>query len=496
MHSLNASVIEAGFKTTRSFIVDFDRDLPHYETNNGLLQSPSDQTAQIPLLMWIEALDQLFVKMQAHGVVLNNVAAIAGAALPQCPIFLLPQSTGILNHLDSKRSLKSQLVNALARNTAPCQLDLNASTEAAEIRKAMGSAQNCIIQTGSDCTPYSTAAHICSLASTDVYRASTQLTFSGSFMASILSGGHAHTHISEGAATGLLHIKSQSWSAKAAQLTADRLLEKLPPLCGADRQGDSIATYFVEKYEFSPHTLVYPWLADSSARAAGMGLTEPGILGINLDYHDTAFALLSGAHPPSGDGQLIFSFNKQQMGELLIRNGDVARLRMRNRYGLDNIQFEHALEDTPAGNSGNFIWPYLYPETTPLVKHAETMRYGFEERQVNINCRAIIEAQACSLSIHSAWMKPKRVVFTGKAASSKELQKIFCNVLQCPFSVLPEANYAAKGAARRAMGTVLCKESEKPISQALQINPDTGLANMYRSMCQRYRRAEQQAHII
>jgi sugar (pentulose or hexulose) kinase len=57
--------------------VNFEKDLPEYETRNGAIQNGDEVTS--PTLMWVQALDMLFESMRHDGVHLASIKGISGA---------------------------------------------------------------------------------------------------------------------------------------------------------------------------------------------------------------------------------------------------------------------------------------------------------------------------------------------------------------------------------------------------------------------------------
>ncbi|MDP6038904.1 MAG: hypothetical protein QGG64_10165, partial [Candidatus Latescibacteria bacterium] len=78
--SLSAIIIDLD---TRQVVYDaslnYDEALPHYGTQNGVLENSDPKTVHSPPLMWVEALDGLFHQMKTEGITLGNIQAISGS---------------------------------------------------------------------------------------------------------------------------------------------------------------------------------------------------------------------------------------------------------------------------------------------------------------------------------------------------------------------------------------------------------------------------------
>ncbi|RLD12404.1 hypothetical protein DRI50_09135, partial [candidate division KSB1 bacterium] len=57
--------------------VNYDNDLPHYNTKNGVRQTELAGVSESDPNMWIEALDLLFARLQAADVPQQNIKALA-----------------------------------------------------------------------------------------------------------------------------------------------------------------------------------------------------------------------------------------------------------------------------------------------------------------------------------------------------------------------------------------------------------------------------------
>ena len=57
--------------------VQYDVDLPHYGTKNGVIQGLEEGVSESDPLMWIEALDILFDRLKKSSVPQNKIKAIS-----------------------------------------------------------------------------------------------------------------------------------------------------------------------------------------------------------------------------------------------------------------------------------------------------------------------------------------------------------------------------------------------------------------------------------
>src|ERR1017187_1604636 len=59
--------------------LNFDKALPQYGTQNGVLPHPDPLVKHSSPLLWAEALDLLFAEMKKDGVALGEILAISGS---------------------------------------------------------------------------------------------------------------------------------------------------------------------------------------------------------------------------------------------------------------------------------------------------------------------------------------------------------------------------------------------------------------------------------
>jgi xylulokinase len=76
---LKAIIITESTSVVHESAVNFAKDLPQYETVNGVTLGPGPGEVTSPVAMWVHALDLLMERLQASGVEISRVAAISGA---------------------------------------------------------------------------------------------------------------------------------------------------------------------------------------------------------------------------------------------------------------------------------------------------------------------------------------------------------------------------------------------------------------------------------
>ena len=115
--------------------VVFDRDLPHWETHEGVLAQGPGDVAHSPPLMWVEALEVLLDELSASGPDPKTIRAITGSGQQHGSVYLTRRFATALAEIDATTAIAPQLQNTLARATSPIWQDTSTSAECSEIER-------------------------------------------------------------------------------------------------------------------------------------------------------------------------------------------------------------------------------------------------------------------------------------------------------------------------------------------------------------------------
>jgi len=142
-------------------------------------------------------------------------------------------------------------------------------------------------------------------------------------------------------------------------------------------------------------------------------------------------------------------------------NGSLAREAVAKRVGLGWDDFARGiLEETKPGNAGNMLLPYFVPEITPRLPEPTERWFGTPDFVAGKNApaaaRAVVEAQALSMRLHSAFIgaPPSRILVTGGASKNPGILRVLADVFQAEIVPLRVANSSALGGALRAAQAV------------------------------------------
>ena len=90
-------------------VVNFDKDLPEFETHGGVKRHEDALTVTAPSLMWVKAFDLLLERMKSKGFCFQNVACISGTGQQHGSVYWRSGAKMRLKNLDPSKCLHEQL---------------------------------------------------------------------------------------------------------------------------------------------------------------------------------------------------------------------------------------------------------------------------------------------------------------------------------------------------------------------------------------------------
>jgi xylulokinase len=487
--------------------VNFDRALPHYRTQNGVLPNRDPLVRHSPPLMWAEALDLLFAEMKNDGVALGQILAVSGSGQQHGSVYFNGRAAGALKNLDPKKSLAENLRGVFSRKTSPVWMDSSTAAECAEIRKKLGGVKATAQKTGSDTFERFTGPQIRKFFKTEpaAYAKTSGIALVSSFMASLLAGKIAPIDFGDGAGMNLMDIRKKIWRADALAATAPGLKGRLPPLAAPGKVIGRVSSYFSKKFGLNPGALATAWTGDNPASVIGLGLVKPGHAAISLGTSDTFFGAMKNCRVDTrGEGHVFGSPTGGYMSLICFKNGSLAREKIRELYGIKNWdEFGKLVASTKPGNNGGILLPWFEAEIVPRVNEPGIHRFNLDAQNAAANCRAILEAQMMSMRLHSQWMKvsPEKICATGGASNDRALLQVLADVMNCRVERIEVSKSAALGAALQAAHGFLTAAGEKPEWEKLaagftnpvadsEIRPDKKAAKIYGRLVEKYAACE------
>jgi xylulokinase len=458
--SLSALVIDSDTgKVVVDRSVNFGERLPKYKSPRGFLANEDASIKHSDPLMWVEALELVLQDLRGAGVDLGKIRGISGAGQQHGSVYL-SKSLDAVGDWALATPLYEQVRPLLARATSPIWMDSSTSAECAEIARAAGGDERVAATTGSRATLRFTGPQIRRFYKTSPaeWQRTSEIHLVSSFMASLLVGKSASIDLGDGAGMNLLDLAKSDWSDALLDATAPGLRAKLKPPVASTTVVGEIAGYFVKKYGFAPGTKVIAFTGDNPSSLIGMGASKPGTAVISLGTSDTVFTAMAAKRTdPRGYGSVFGNPAGGFMSLACFSNGSLAREEITRRFGLSWDDFAAAIVDkTKPGNDGNMLLPYFVPEITPRVLKASPRWFGSEAfvagRDGAAAARAVVEAQALSMRLHSDWIGEAMttVLVTGGASKNRGLLRVLADVFQATIMPLSVSNSSALGGALRA----------------------------------------------
>ncbi len=493
---IKAEIIDIGKGVIAgSFAVNFGNDLPQYKSPNGFIPNSDPLIKHADPLMWLDGMEMLFDKIQASGVDTGKILGISGSGQQHGSVYLkrLPGA------FDSGKSLAEQVGPMLSRRHSPIWMDRSTGEECKDLS---GRFDNYVREvTGSPPIERFTGPQIRRFAKQYPadYTNTRVIHLVSSFLCSVLCGANAPIDYGDGAGMNLLNLQSMQWDPEITGFTAPDLKGKLPEPCPGNRIAGHLTPYFA-KYGFKAGIPVVAWSGDNPSSLIGVGAGEPGVAVISLGTSDTFFAAMPDYKTdPDGFGHVFGNPQGGFMSLICFTNGSLAREKIKNDCGVNWQEFDNCIENTKTGNDGKLMLPYFEPESTPLVL-APQVWYNFDYATASNaeKIRAVLESQALSMKLHSAWQDEdfKRIRITGGASQSRGLRRILADVFQAQIETVAVTNSAGLGAAIRAANAVagipfaelyqtFCETVEK-------VDPNPTTAPVYQELAIKYSKLEKQ----
>ena len=505
--SLTAIVIEVSAAARRivfEHTINFDRDLPEYETVAGVRRGPDDGAVYAPPVMWADALDRMMSVLAAAAELdIDDLRAISGSAQQHGSVYLNASAAPLLAHLDAAAPLAPQLGVMFSRGEAPVWLDHSTTAQCREIEAAIGGADALRVITGSPACERFTGPQIRKFyqQQPDAYHSTGRIDLVSSYLASLLIGGAAPLDRSDASGMNLMDLASNDWSAAALDATAPKLAAKLPPIRPSWEIVGRLSAYWQRRYSL-PAAPVVAWSGDNPCSLLGTGVIRPGVIAVSLGTSDTVFA--SSPTPGARASHVFRSPTGDFMSLLCFRNGSLAREWVRLDHRLDWATFAALLEQSP-GNDGYVMLPWLEGEITPRVEQAGVRRFGFDRTDAGKNVRGLVEGQMMAMANHAVDVTSDpidRIIATGGAAANRALLQVMANVFGVDVYRLDVDNSAALGAALRAYHADRLAAGE-PVSWKTvvsgftdpnpghRVSPNPKLVAMYEQLRREYSTLEQ-----
>uniref|UniRef100_A0A6B2L1E7 Xylulose kinase n=1 Tax=Arcella intermedia TaxID=1963864 RepID=A0A6B2L1E7_9EUKA len=509
--SLTCTVVDARLKVVSEESLSFDGSLPWYQTKGGANKGP-DGSMTSPTLMWVEALDLLLSKMKDNNFPFHLVTALSASGQQHGSVYWKNGARDILDHLDSKKTLKEQLNTSFSITQSPIWMDSTTTQYCQEIERLMGGAQEVASLTGSKCFERFTVNQIAKVYrnNTKAYNETERISLVSSFFISLfLSGKYANIDGGDGSGMNIMNLKSKKWVPKIIEYAGTHLEKKLGEVVYSYQTQGFVSKYFQERFNFSSSCLVVTATGDNPSTLAGLKLHE-GDIAVSLGTSSTLFGPLMNPVPSADEGNIMVNpvVPNGYMAMICYKNGALAREQIRDRYASSSWElFSEYLKSSKPGNEGRIGFYFSEPEIIPYAKGCyyfnsdDTLVPAWEDPKVHV--RAIVESQILSMYLHSSNIGLKAtqgILVTGGSSKNPEILQILCDIFGVKVYTGDQPNSASLGAALRAYHSKQCEVLGRfedyhslvgSTSFKLSATPNTNNHLIYQQMLKRYKTLEE-----
>ena len=149
--SLTAYIIDFDSKKINyRHSINYDKDLPHYNTKNGIIKSNDNKVIHSDPLMWVEALEILLRDMKKKEIQIQKIKAISGSGQQHGTVYLNDKFEKKLQNLSLNEFVVDQIDDCFTRKSSPIWMDSSTSKQCDEIRRTLGGMKETIKITGSN----------------------------------------------------------------------------------------------------------------------------------------------------------------------------------------------------------------------------------------------------------------------------------------------------------------------------------------------------------
>lgn len=421
--------------------VNYDNDLPHYKTKNGVRQTDQVGVSESDPNMWIEALEVLFGRLKDSDIPQDQIKAISVSG----------QQHGLVT-LDAEGNL--------TRSMSKLWNDFSTQEECNLMTEAVGGMEAMIEEVGNSQRTGYTAAKIFHMArhEPDAFARTTTCFLVHNFVNWYLTGGKdGGVRVMEPGDTSgmaLWNPKNGKWSDKVMNAISPDLKDKIPPIKPSDESIGLIGKQLVEKFGFSPNCKIDAGTGDNMYGAVGTGNVVPGIVTISLGTSGTAYTFLEEAYiDPNGEIAAFCDSTGHHLPLLCVSNLANGYNEVLAQFGLSHAEFVDVVKKVPVGNNGRFLIPWYMGERTPDVPNAAAVYFGFGLNDFTTEkiCRAVLEGHILNLydGYKNMPVNATEIRLTGGLSQSEAWRQTIADIFEA--DVVPvEGEGAALGAALHA----------------------------------------------
>ena len=417
--------------------INYDVDLPKYNTLNGVLKDTDFGVSESNPNMWIDSLHLLFERLKTSSDIIQSIKSISVAG----------QQHGLVA-IDKDGNL--------AKSTSKLWNDFSTAEECEILTNEIGGSEQMITEVANSQRTGYTASKIFHMYRNEreLYDNTEHFLLVHNYINWYLTGGKIAMEEGDASGTGIWDPVTKTWSENLMNIISDDLVSKLPIVSSATKSIGYISNNLANQYGFDLECRIDAGSGDNMYSALGTGNIEYGTVTISLGTSGTAFTTLDQPFVDK-DGEIACFCDStgKYLPLLCISNMAGGYNTFLEENNLSHTDFETLLTQTPPGNNGNIIIPWYSGERTPDIPEACPIYFGFKYEEMNIKsiARGLIEGHVLNLFAGFSKMpvNPDIIHLTGGLSQSKSWCQMIADIFDCE-TVPVKGEGAALGAAIHA----------------------------------------------
>jgi len=441
-------------RVEHTITVNYDQDLPHYGTQNGVIPGLEPGVSESEPGMWIEAVRMALQRLKKTGLPLEHIRCLAVSG----------QQHGLV-------ALDSQ--GGLARPRSKLWNDFSTEEECSLLTSTAGGLEAMLQEVGNSQRSGYTAAKIYHMLrhEPEYYARTDTFLLVHNFINWFLTGGVSIMEPGDTSGTALWNPKTHEWSQCVLNLIDPGLGKKLPRVQPSDLSIGTISQALVEEYGFSPTCKIDAGSGDNMLGAVGTGNVRPGIVTISLGTSGTAYTLMEEAFiDPLGEIAAFCDSTGNHLPLLCVSNLANGYDACLEQFGITHTEFCRLITQTEPGNAGRLLIPWYAGERTPDIPLAAPVYLGFEltDFTAEVLSRAVLEGHILNLfeGFQRMPVTSEEIRLTGGLSQSEAWCQTIADIFEAE-TVPVEGEGAALGAALHAAWVWLKEEGEEIVLENL-----------------------------
>ncbi|GLB42709.1 putative xylulokinase activity [Lyophyllum shimeji] len=424
---LRATIVDESLELVGVESVDFDTEVPEYQTQGGIFTTPGDAYTT-PVEMWIKGLDILLEKLHRNHD-LSRIRSVGGAA-QHALVWWKSTTVPSLSSLDPHILLHNHFpAHSFSLPNTPIALDTSSHTHALAIEALLGGPDHMVNRVGTCASASMVAAQLLRVRESwpqDVWARTGRVQLASSFLGSLIAGKWMGMGEAEACATGL-HCGGSREEGRRVRGWLGEV-----DVSGGGRRAGNVSRYLVDRYGFEPDTIVTPFTSDylstylsllPSQNDAVLSFGPMDTLMTPAQHYIPTRLYNLIPHPAQDPGE-----KRKYIAILTSRNADVPRALVRDMYTKSWSAFDRLVAIVPPGGSIGlddklFSFWFLQNDSFPFshVKGIYRFETGIkvnEFRDLRANPRCLVESQVLAFRVKWSRMLATGVLGTPRKTNS------------------------------------------------------------------------------